>query len=297
MKLFYNDNYTASKYAFDTTRKSRYIMDSLIDDPVENIEVYDPHLFVDQTVSIIDRLHTKNYVSALKTGEPANLAESQGFDWDEGIWTMAVAHSAGLVGATQYALEENTRTGSLSSGLHHARRGMGGGFCTVNGLAVAARHALDMEANRVLILDFDAHGGGGTWDMIQAHMPSVTQIDVVCSLFDTYSPHGESAILEASSTDYRKQIERALTYATTLDPFDVVIYNAGMDPLNSGIDIDDIIWREAAVSSFIGRTPAVFALAGGYTWGRASMGDVVEWHRITIEQWANRNSAYQVVSI
>jgi acetoin utilization deacetylase AcuC-like enzyme len=288
MKLFYNDDYVASRYAFDTTRKSQHIMKSLLNDPIENIETYDPYLFVDTTKNLIERIHTEDYVNALKSGEPVNLAESQGFDWDEGIWTMAVAHSSGLVGAMTYALEENTRTGSLSSGLHHARRGMGGGFCTINGLAVAARHALDMEANRVLVLDFDAHGGGGTWDIIKSKMPSVTQIDVVCSLFDTYEPNGESAILEASARDYREQIDRALNYALTLDPFDVIIYNAGMDPLNSGVDIDDIIWREAAVSSFIGRTPAVFALAGGYTWGKKSMDDVVSWHRLTIEQWAGR---------
>lgn len=286
MKLFYNDDYVASRYAFDTTRKSQHIIKSLYNDPVENLEIYDPYLFADETKSIIQRVHTDDYVNALKSGKPKNLAESQGFDWDEGIWTMAVAHSSGLVGAIHYALEENTLTGSLSSGLHHARRGMGGGFCTVNGLAVAARHALDMEASRVLVLDFDAHGGGGTWDIIKSKMPSVTQIDVVCSLFDTYEPSGESAIWEASAGNYSDQIERALEYAETLTPFDVIIYNAGMDPLNSGVDIEDIIYREAAVRSFIGNTPAVFALAGGYTWGKKSMDDVVSWHRLTIEQWA-----------
>jgi acetoin utilization deacetylase AcuC-like enzyme len=286
MKLFYNDDYVASRYAFDTTRKSQHIIKSLYDDPVENLEIYDPHLFTDETKSIIQRIHTDDYVNALQSGKPRNLAESQGFDWDEGIWTMAVAHSSGLVGAIHYALGENTLTGSLSSGLHHARRGMGGGFCTVNGLAVAARHALDMEASRVLVLDFDAHGGGGTWDIIKSKMPSVTQIDVVCSLFDTYEPSGESAIWEASAANYSDQIERALEYAETLAPFDVIIYNAGMDPLNSGVDIEDIIYREAAVRSFIGNTPAVFALAGGYTWGKKSMDDVVSWHRLTIEQWA-----------
>lgn len=286
MKLFYNDNYVASRYAFDTTRKSQHIIKSLIDDPVENLEIYDPYLFTGHAEKLIERIHTAEYVDALKSGEPSSLAESQGFDWDEGIWTMAVAHSSGLVGAMHYALQDNTRTGSLSSGLHHARRRMGGGFCTVNGLAVAAQYALDEGVKRVLILDFDAHGGGGTWDIINSKMPSVTQIDVVCSLFDTYEPKGESAILEASSNDYRKQIERALTYAGTLDPFDVIIYNAGMDPLNSGVDIDDIIWRERAVDTFIGKTPAVFALAGGYTWGKKTMSDVVGWHRLTIQQWA-----------
>jgi hypothetical protein len=66
-----------------------------------------------------------------------------------------------------------------------------------------------------------------------------------------------------------------------------VIYNAGMDPLNSGVSLSDITWREHTVSDFIGDTPAIFALAGGYTWGNKTMDEVVSWHRITIDLWAS----------
>ena len=289
MKLFYNDKYVASHHAFDTTRKSKHIMDSLSKDIIVPIEVYDPSAqWTEETLSLIDRVHDEKYINALKTGTPVHLAESQGFDWDPGIWDMAVAHSSGLVGAIHHAIELNQRTGSLSSGLHHASRRQGKGFCTVNGLAVAARHALDLEARRVLILDFDAHGGGGTWDIISSLMPSVTQIDVVCSPFDMYEPTGDSLLLEASPNTYRLQIGKALHHALTLDPFDVIIYNAGMDPLNSGVNIEDILWREAVVSSFIGETPAVFALAGGYTWGKTTMKELVDWHRITIFEWSEK---------
>ena len=262
-------------------------MESLRTNPVENLEVYDPFLFVDETKMLIDGIHAPEYISALKTGTPQNLAESQGFDWDSKIWDMAVAHSSGLVAGTDYAIEEHTQTGSLSSGLHHARRGFGGGFCTINGLAVAAQHAINKGARRVLIIDFDAHGGGGTWSIIRESMPTVTQVDVSCSPFDSYEPTGDSMFIDASRSEYKTCILKALNYSISLGDFDIIIYNAGMDPLNSGVSIDDIIWRETAVRSFIGRTPAVFALAGGYTWGRKSMDDVVSWHRLTIEKWAS----------
>jgi hypothetical protein len=41
------------------------------------------------------------------------------------------------------------------------------------------------------------------------------------------------------------------------------------------------------VREFIGETPAIFALAGGYTWGNKTMNDVVDWHRITLNTWAS----------
>ncbi len=62
-----------------------------------------------------------------------------------------------------------------------------------------------------------------------------------------------------------------------------------MDPLNSGVSLDDIIYRENAVREFIGYTPAIFALAGGYTWGNKTMDDVVDWHRITLNTWAQKH--------
>ena len=287
MKLFYNDDYVAAKYAYDTTRKSKHIRESLATNPIDDLIIYDPILFTEKSYNLLSTVHDEKYVNAVQTGKPLSLAESQGFDWDEGIWTMALAHSTGLVAATTAALSEDTRAGSLSSGLHHANRNSGKGFCTINGLAVAARQAVEMDAPRVLILDFDAHAGGGTWDIINAHLPSVVQVDVTCAAFDTYEPEGESSITYAGHQDYRQEIGKALNYAGELNAFDLIIYNAGMDPVNSGVSLSDIIWREKAVSDFIADTPAVFALAGGYTWGKKTMEDVVDWHRITIETWTS----------
>lgn len=292
MKLFYNDDYVAAKYAYDTTRKAQYIHQSLMDDPIGNISIYTPHLFTDRTKELISTVHDGDYVDAVRTGNPAQKAESQGFDWDDGIWDMAVAHSTGLVAATTEAISAETRAGSLSSGLHHANRSGGRGFCTINGLAVAAKQAVEMDAPRVLILDFDAHAGGGTWDIISNHLPSVVQIDVTCSPFDTYEPTGESMLTLCDAHDYREKIKYALGYASlrsTIDPYDLIIYNAGMDPLNSRVSLNDIFYREKAVSDFIGDSPAIFALAGGYTWGDTTMDELVSWHRITIDTWANSN--------
>ena len=49
---------------------------------------------------------------------------------------------------------------------HHATRDQAMGFCFLNNVAVAARHALDVRGlERVAIADFDVHHGNGTEDI------------------------------------------------------------------------------------------------------------------------------------
>ena len=50
---------------------------------------------------------------------------------------------------------------------HHATREQAMGFCFVNNVAVAARHALDRRGlERVAVVDFDVHHGNGTEDIL-----------------------------------------------------------------------------------------------------------------------------------
>lgn len=302
MKVFYNEDFTASEYAFDTTRKSQAIARRLTVNPIENLSLVDPNAdFHDEDGKVwmssfgevasesVNNIHDSQYIDAVLKGNPRGLAESQGFDWDEGIYKMAVAHATGLVAATSEALRNKTRSGSLSSGLHHAHIEHGAGFCTFNGLAAAADFAIrGWNLDRILVIDFDAHSGGGTWEIIDEKMSdNVFQIDVTCSAYDTFRPTGESSIWYTGHQDYRETIDKALTYASKkMDDFDFIIYNAGMDPLNAGVSLSDIHYRENAVRDFIGDTPAIFALAGGYTWGNKTMDDVVDWHTITLNTWA-----------
>jgi hypothetical protein len=192
-----------------------------------------------------------------------------------------------MVAAAISALMTGGRVGSLSSGMHHASFGSGSGFCTFNGLAAAIKAAIDTGVQRILCLDYDAHAGGGTWNIMQKLFPeSVVQVDVTVSAFDTWTPSGDSRLDIVEPSEYRAAIAESLDYASSLSPFDLVIYNAGVDIRNSGVSEADLRAREKMVSDFIGATPAVFGLAGGYTWGRYNIDDVVGWHRLTINEWA-----------
>jgi acetoin utilization deacetylase AcuC-like enzyme len=288
MKTFYNPTFCGSEHQSETTQKAKHIAADIVVDPISGLEIVDPDPYTALVIEYINEIHDKKYVDAVRTGEPRHLATSQGFTWGPGLYPMAVAHNAGVLAATHEALTNNCTAGTLSSGLHHASYGRGCGFCTFNGLAAAALYAVNVfNAMRVLILDFDAHSGGGTWDIIQRTMPdNVVQIDVTTSPFDTWTPTGESILMYSDVEDYRQTIREAIEYAKTLKPFDFVIYNGGMDPINDGVSEDVISYRERAVREFIGDTPAIFTLAGGYTWGGQTYEDITAWHRMTLNTWA-----------
>ena len=291
MKAFYNEKYAAAKYAFDTTRKAMELAADLMADPIRGLEIADPEAFTNLAIKYIGMVHDIDYVEAVLTGEPRDAAESQGFEWDPGLPIMAMNHVAGLLAAAHEALTNQCVSGSFSSGLHHAHFDHGSGFCTFNGLMVAAMYAIkELQAQRILILDFDAHGGGGTWELIKRLLPDhVVQLDVTCSPFDMWEGNGESQIWCTSELDYRATIDKALAAGSALiEKPSLIIYNAGMDPINSGVSEEVISYRERAVRKFIGDTPAIFALAGGYTWGGATMEDLVAWHRMTLNAWVQK---------
>lgn len=281
LPIFYNSDYTVSDYSFDTTRKSALVAQQI--EGRSDIAILDPADFAATTEQLIRRVHDPNYVEAVATGQPLRLAEAQGFEWDPKIFTMALAHNSGLVAAADLVLNSDEQVaGSLSSGLHHARRERGSGFCTFNGLAVAAKHAESLGAERILVLDFDAHGGGGTRSLLD---PKHVQIDVSTSAFDSWdpvNPYDRQIFPEDGA--YMKAIDDALTSARVAGPFDLVIYNAGMDPANSRITAKALARREVMVAEWIRRRDfkAVFTLAGGYT-SNLTMNELIDLHELTVD--------------
>ena len=284
LKVAYNSKYTIAEYGFDTTRKAQWIANELQNGAVPNLAIVDPASFIDRAKELISEIHSQDYVQALITGSPSILATSQGFSWDKGIWEMAVNSTAGVIAATELALQEGA-AGSLSSGLHHARRDSGAGFCTVNGLAVAATHAKTLVDGRIVILDFDAHCGGGTHSLVK-NDEQILHLDLSTNSFDSYEPSGENCleIGDYSDENYLKAVEEMLERIPS--DAELLIYNAGMDPapMISGEVLKE---REQRVASWGAdrQIPAVFVLAGGYTWSM-SQEELVELHLHTVKAFS-----------
>jgi acetoin utilization deacetylase AcuC-like enzyme len=116
------------------------------------------------TLDDLYRAHDRAFVDGVLAAQIPNGFGTKAKDVAESLpWT---------VGAMLSAAREAIRNGALAvapvSGFHHAKFSEASKFCTFNGLVVAAL-ALKAEAlaNCIGILDFDAHYGDGTSEIIQ----------------------------------------------------------------------------------------------------------------------------------
>jgi acetoin utilization deacetylase AcuC-like enzyme len=287
--VYYDPSYAAAEYAFPTTRKARWIADSLMLSPIPGINLEPPS---QRTEDDLLTAHDIEYIRAVRTGEPRALAESNELRWDPGLWLMVLASNGGAVTAALRAMRDGI-AGSLSSGLHHARRDRGSGYCTFNGLAIAAEIALCAGAGDVLILDLDAHCGGGTQGII-AENPHIWQLDVSVDHdhFDLYDP-GERTTLDivSNAADYLPTIEKRLRDSQS-HRFGLCLYNAGMDPHEdcpegalAGITDEHLWGREELVFHWCReqKLPVAFVMAGGYLKPpRMDEARLVELHRLTL---------------
>lgn len=81
-----------------------------------------------------------------------------------GSWTAALHAAGGACAMAEALMAGEARVGFCAARPpgHHAHRERTWGFCLVNSVAVAARHALDaLGAARVLVVDWDVHHGDG----------------------------------------------------------------------------------------------------------------------------------------
>lgn len=286
MKLFYSDEYVAAGHAFDTTRKAQWIAESLAINPIPEIEICRPRML---SARELTRMHSSAYVMAMMHGHPKDLAESQGLPWDQLMWTASVASVSGACSAALAALDDGL-AGSLSTGLHHARYERGNGYCVFNGLAFAAGVAYQAGTKKVLVLDLDAHCGGGTHSLV-SRWNGITHLDISVSDFDSYQPVLPHTLdIVKKTDDYLTTLVRRLT-ALFGQKFDLCIYNAGMDAHEdsgvgalSGITSDILAGRENIVFSWCraNSIPVAFVIAGGYTSEKLSKEKLVRLHRLTL---------------
>jgi acetoin utilization deacetylase AcuC-like enzyme len=142
----------------------------------------------------------------------------------------------------------------------------------------------------VLIIDLDAHGGG-TYSIVKT-WPGVVQLDLVVSPFDLYTPQAPSTLdYIRDAADYLPVLGERLAALDAGSGFDLVIYNAGVDPYD-GCDIGGLSGMTAAVLGERDRMvfawaerhtcPVTFVLAGGYVGERLSQATLVDLHRHTI---------------
>ena len=126
----------------------------------------------------LERVHPAGYLDALEALAAAGGGPLDGDtylgprSWD------AVRASAGVA---LRAVEEGVAGGTAFAATrppgHHALAARAMGFCFVNNVVVAARHAQVLGAARVLIVDWDVHHGNGTQALVEGD-PSIRYVSL-----------------------------------------------------------------------------------------------------------------------
>jgi acetoin utilization deacetylase AcuC-like enzyme len=83
-------------------------------------------------------------------------------------WAAVLGETGAVLSAVDHALEGKGHAfAAVRPPGHHALAGRGMGFCLVNSVVVAARHAQEAGRKQVLIIDWDVHHGNGTQALVE----------------------------------------------------------------------------------------------------------------------------------
>ena len=225
------------------------------------------------------QIHEAQYLDRLWGKDPQFLA--------------SILASTGCVLAALDQAMIDGASGTLSSGLHHAKPGHEHGLCYINGLALVALVAISKYGLcDICILDLDAHCGGGTFQLVGSN-PKVRIVDVSVDSFDSWKSSESRHHLELVNDPsvYLDEVKKALNL---LEGTDFLVYNAGMDPFEDcetggmhGITREVLEERERLVAQWCidTKTRALFVLAGGYGGKNLDLEGVARLHLPTIREF------------
>jgi acetoin utilization deacetylase AcuC-like enzyme len=229
------------------------------------------------TVDDLARAHDRGYVEDVLA-----LRRANGFGTrDERVAASLPFTSGAMLDGARVAVAERTAVCAPMSGFHHAGWSRGGGFCTFNGLMVAA---LAMQAaglvERVAIVDCDAHYGDGTDDILER---------LGNPAWVRHYTAGATLHSRTQSRRFFGELDEALAGFAEVD---LVLYQAGADPhiddpLGGLLTTDEMAERDRRVfaAAAQAKVPLVWCLAGGYQVDpEGSIGAVIALHSNTARE-------------
>ena len=250
---------------------------------MEGVQLAEPAPAADEDLRLV---HTPEYIDAVRTGVPRALAESQKFPWSPALFPSVRLTNGACIAAARQALQDGVAS-AVASGFHHAHADHGEGFCTFNGLVVAA-DALKArgEVRSVAILDLDLHYGNGTASLA-ATRPHLTALSLYGNDYQANVPYRDvttrhhedgpnhlSVPLPAGCDGGRLNdiLDEQLPALLKFGRPDLLLYQAGADPLKDdpysplALSHADLLERDRRVFEFARQhaIPIAWVLAGGY---------------------------------
>lgn len=285
IKVFYRpeQNVELNKSYSPSAGKPKKVVEDWLSEPTIadhiSVESFEPATFDDLCLA-----HDRKYIDALLSCKVSN-----GFGNKSPDIAASLPYTAGsMIAAARYAVKHRTTAISPTSGFHHAGYKDGRGFCSVNGLVIAARK-LKQEGlvSHVLIIDGDAHYGDGTDECI-----SVTGSDWIVNITADKSYSNAREFFKLLDPKHYISKHRAIWDAADAGEL-LVIYQAGADawehdPLGSGLfSLEELDRRDEVITRLCAehRIPLAINLAGGY--GATNV--VLDIHRQTIKHAIKEN--------
>lgn len=199
--------------------------------------------------------HSPEYVDGVLEGRIPN-----GFGNCSADVARSLPYTSGaMLAAARHALEHGVACAPVG-GFHHAHFDGPGGFCTFNGLLVAAIHLLNEgRVRRVIILDTDQHLGDGTDDIL-------TRL----SLFDRVENMSFGRLYKVAD-EADSYLRRLRNVVGGLSGCDLILFHTGADthvddPLGGVLTTKQMMMRDRIVfegARAVG-VPLAWCLAGGY---------------------------------
>lgn len=220
--------------------------------------------------------HSSEYVYEVLTGKQSN-----GFGNNKKSVAKSLPYTTGsFVAAALNAAMNKENSASLTSGFHHAGYSNGGGFCTFNGLIVAAQVLRLAGFKKIGIIDLDMHFGNGTENIIKKLDLNYIQhytfgehhirpdSDRSARSYDTDEPINA----QSSSTSASQWLTELPKIIDSFSSCDVLLCQLGADPfindpLGGVLTMEQMRLRDEIVFKVAhdNRTPVAWNLAGGYT--------------------------------
>ena len=228
----------------------------------------------------LERVHPGPYLDSLETiaARGGGALDADTF-LGPSSWESVLASAGVALAAVERGMAGGTAFGATRPPGHHALATQAMGFCFLNNVVIAARHAQALGCARVLIVDWDVHHGNGTQALVETD-PTIRFVSMhqypwypgsgaadergVGNVFNVPRPGG------LPRATYVRDLLTAVDVALVDWRPDALLVSAGFDSLAGDplgeftLEPEDIAHWTTALRERMQDRPVIGVLEGGY---------------------------------